>query len=93
MNLFYKICKYDYNDPNYVNEWMEIDEYVVQNGSTDFDNYLFWEEQMLNLYLGFLKFFGDNGEVLMVLAGKFQRDWRSLKGFSVQSAGGVFDSW
>ena len=60
MNLFYKICKYDYNDPNYVNEWMEIDEYVVQNGSTDFDNYLFWEEQMLNLYSGFLKFFGDN---------------------------------
>ena len=58
MNLFYKICKYDYNDPNYVNEWMEIDEYVVQNGSTDFDNYLFWEEQMLNLYSGFLKFFG-----------------------------------
>jgi len=49
----YKICKYDYNDPDYVNDWMYIDEFFARkNNQLTTEN---WKEY-LSTELSFLDF-------------------------------------
>ena len=44
MYIFYKICKYDYDNPDYINDRMGIEDYVGTIGK-DLENYFFWEIQ------------------------------------------------
>ena len=58
MYIFYKICKYDYDNPDYINDRMGIEDYVGTIGK-DLENYFFWENHFVKVYQNYLKYFGD----------------------------------
>ena len=58
MYIFYKICKYVYDNPDYINDRMGIEDYVGTIGK-DLENYFFWENHFVKVYQNYLKYFGD----------------------------------